>query len=157
MAKSSSNITKTITDTKPQKTKKNREDSGNNPIGYCNPPKHTRFKKGQSGNPNGRKPKLWTDITNDLTERGYPPLSESQIINTYVSLLQLPKRELDRILKDEETPEPLQIVIKYMRSSRGMEMLDRVLDRSYGKVLMRQTVDANITTEQPLFGFTDNK
>ena len=23
-------------------------------LGYCNPPKHTRFKKGQSGNPNGR-------------------------------------------------------------------------------------------------------
>ena len=22
--------------------------------GYCNPPKHTRFKKGQSGNPRGR-------------------------------------------------------------------------------------------------------
>lgn len=23
-------------------------------VGYCNPPKHTRFKKGQSGNPKGR-------------------------------------------------------------------------------------------------------
>ena len=23
-------------------------------LGYCNPPKHTRFKKGQSGNPQGR-------------------------------------------------------------------------------------------------------
>jgi len=24
-------------------------------IGYCNPPKHSQFKKGQSGNPKGRK------------------------------------------------------------------------------------------------------
>ena len=24
------------------------------PVGYCNPPKHTQFKKGQSGNPRGR-------------------------------------------------------------------------------------------------------
>src|SRR5215469_13927239 len=23
-------------------------------VGYCNPPRHTRFKKGQSGNPQGR-------------------------------------------------------------------------------------------------------
>ena len=23
-------------------------------VGYCNPPEYTRFKKGQSGNPNGR-------------------------------------------------------------------------------------------------------
>ena len=25
------------------------------PVGYCNPPKHTRFKKGESGNPKGRR------------------------------------------------------------------------------------------------------
>jgi hypothetical protein len=25
-------------------------------VGYCKPPKHTRFKPGQSGNPKGRKP-----------------------------------------------------------------------------------------------------
>ncbi len=24
------------------------------PVGYCRPPKHTRFQKGQSGNPKGR-------------------------------------------------------------------------------------------------------
>jgi len=27
-------------------------------VGYCKPPKHTRFKKGQSGNPSGKKQKL---------------------------------------------------------------------------------------------------
>lgn len=25
-------------------------------VGYCKPPEHTRFRKGQSGNPNGRPP-----------------------------------------------------------------------------------------------------
>lgn len=28
--------------------------NGNHPIGYKKPPKHTQFKKGQSGNPRGR-------------------------------------------------------------------------------------------------------
>jgi hypothetical protein len=28
--------------------------SRNATVGYCNPPEHTRFKKGQSGNPKGR-------------------------------------------------------------------------------------------------------
>lgn len=28
------------------------------PIGYGNPPKHSQYKKGQSGNPKGRPPKV---------------------------------------------------------------------------------------------------
>jgi Family of unknown function (DUF5681) len=32
----------------------NHLDSNNAPVGYGNPPKHTRFKPGQSGNPRGR-------------------------------------------------------------------------------------------------------
>lgn len=31
-----------------------REQPQTTKVGYCNPPEHTRFKKGQSGNPRGR-------------------------------------------------------------------------------------------------------
>lgn len=31
------------------------EDDNDDAVGYGRPPRHTRFKKGQSGNPNGRK------------------------------------------------------------------------------------------------------
>lgn len=34
-------------------------------VGYCKPPKHTRYKKGQSGNPNGR-PKGARGLKHDL-------------------------------------------------------------------------------------------
>ena len=40
-------------------------------VGFAKPPKHTRFKKGQSGNPNGRprkKPDLYLELTQVLHE-----------------------------------------------------------------------------------------
>ncbi len=37
------------------------------PVGYCNPPVHTRFKPGQSGNPAGR-PKGPRSLARDLYE-----------------------------------------------------------------------------------------
>lgn len=35
-------------------TKKSKGRGGDGGVGYCKPPKHSRFKKGQSGNPKGR-------------------------------------------------------------------------------------------------------
>ena len=40
-------------------------------VGYCKPPKHTRFKPGQSGNPRGRPKRsksFKTDVTEELRE-----------------------------------------------------------------------------------------
>jgi hypothetical protein len=102
-------------------------------------------------NKKGRPPKLWTQITQELKEKGYPPLTETQIIEAYTVLLQLPKAEVTKLLNDSKTPESFQIVIKYMRSPNGIQMLDRIMDRSFGKVFQRQTLEANIKTEQPLF------
>lgn len=41
-------------------------------VGYCKPPAHTQFKKGQSGNPKGRRKgsqNLATDLAEELGER----------------------------------------------------------------------------------------
>lgn len=102
-------------------------------------------------NKKGRPLKLWTQITQELKEKGYQPITEAQIIEAYTVLLQLPKDEITKLLKDPKTPEAFQIVIKYMRSPSGIQMLDRIMDRSFGKVFQRQTLEANIKTEQPLF------
>jgi hypothetical protein len=35
--------------------KKKAPAQGSNPVGYCKPPIHSRFRKGQSGNPSGKR------------------------------------------------------------------------------------------------------
>lgn len=43
-----------------------KEESLGFPIGYKNPPRHTRFKPGQSGNPNGRPKKKATTFAESI-------------------------------------------------------------------------------------------
>ncbi len=49
-----------------------KEPTGGSPIGYGKPPRHTRFKKGQSGNPTGRPkgtPNFATALEQALNEQ----------------------------------------------------------------------------------------
>jgi NADH dehydrogenase/NADH:ubiquinone oxidoreductase subunit G len=95
-------------------------------------------------NKKGRPPKLIHHIVQELREQGYQPVTESQIVDAYQMLLQLDENGVKDILKDKKKPYFLRLVAKYMGSPRGMEMLDRIMDRSFGKVMMRQVIDATV-------------
>lgn len=106
-------------------------------------------------NKNGRPPKLIHHITAELKEKGYEPVTESQIIDAYTALMQLPEAEVKAMESDNSRPFFLRLVAKWLQSPKGMEMLDRIMDRSFGKVMFRQSLEAVIKSEQPLFGPTE--
>lgn len=58
----------------PRKRQKSADDSE---IGYCKPPKHTQFKKGQSGNPKGR-PKTHRNFKTIVADILYEPVQIRQ-------------------------------------------------------------------------------
>lgn len=88
------------------------------------PPEHSKFKKGQSGNPNGRPPKLpelHILLANVLGKEGKEGLTAAEEI---LNALHAKARKGD---------------------TRAAELL---LDRAYGKP--KQTVDQNLKTTEPL-------
>jgi len=57
-------------------------DQAKTPVGYMNPPEHTRFKKGKSGNPKGRPKKqedIFTLLQRVLKRKVRPKGSDRQI------------------------------------------------------------------------------
>lgn len=105
-------------------------------------------------NKTGRPPKLLKHLNQDLKEKGFEPVKESQIIEAYELLLQLPEQEIKKIALDKNQPYFMRRVIQYFTSAKGMEMMDRILDRSFGRVMHRQTVDATVSIPTPT---TDDK
>ncbi|GIV35442.1 MAG: hypothetical protein KatS3mg031_2977 [Chitinophagales bacterium] len=109
----------------------------NNPnhMDNLNPP----WKKGESGNPKGRPRKLFTDMARELKAQGYENVTAPRLIEAYEILLGLPEEKLKEIMTDKDQPVLFKILIKGMISSKGYELIEKMLDRVHGKP--RQSID----------------
>lgn len=118
--------------TKQRKSSESGYTRGKHPNSAKNLEGKTFADKPERINKEGR-PKLISHLNEELKARGYEPLTDSQLADAYKKLLQLPESELKRISDDKEQPYFIRRVINYMSSTKGMEMLDRIVDRSFGK------------------------
>lgn len=104
------------------------------------------FKKGQSGNPNGRPPKVLTGLVAELKSQGYERVTATTVTESIEHLIGLPEERLKDLLTDKEQPMSVRIIVKALLSNRGFETLSAVLDRAHGKP--RQQMDVATTGEQ---------
>tara|TARA_R110000744_G_C19331192_1_gene558573 strand:- start:108 stop:536 length:429 start_codon:yes stop_codon:yes gene_type:complete len=106
----------------------------------------TPFKKGQTGNPKGRPPKLVSHITAELNAEGYTAVSKSNIMDAYLTLIQLPYEEIKAIASTKDKlkhPFLYKLVAKELTGKRGSDMLEKLLDRALGKA----TQNTDITSK----------
>jgi hypothetical protein len=102
-------------------------------VGYCNPPEHTRFKKGQSGNPNGR-PKGSLNMATVLERT----LREKVIINqngrrkTVTKLEAALKQLIDKATSGEL--KALQLLSALVRSAEEREIQEPVANSALDEV-----------------------
>ena len=103
------------------------------------------LEKGESGNPEGRPPRLLSTITAELKAKGYERATANQVADAFETLMNVPQNELADMVKDEKAPMSLRIVGKAMLTAKGWEVLQAMLDRAHGK--SRQGVDLRATIE----------
>lgn len=101
------------------------------------------WKKGVSGNPNGQPRKSWLvhNVNSMLEKEGYEPVNNADLIRCQKMLLNLPMDKLQMIAVNEqnEFPTLYQIFAKALLSENAPELLEKLLDRAYGRA--KQTIE----------------
>lgn len=106
-----------------------------------------KFRKGEVTNPKGRppKPKTMSLFIEEMKEKGYEVPSSQIIAESFLYIATLPEDELKAVLADKTRPMMQRIVAKGILDKKGIDILERVVDRAYGKI---QRIDLTSKGEQ---------
>ena len=106
-----------------------------------------KFKKGEVTNPKGRppKPKTMSLFIEEMKEKGYEVPSSQIIAESFLYIAALPEDELKAVLADRSRPMMQRIIAKGILDKKGLDVLERVIDRAYGKI---QRIDLTSKGEQ---------
>lgn len=84
-------------------------------------------------NRNGRPPKLLKQLNAELKQQGFEPVSESQVVETYLTLLNMDKDTILKLIKEDKVPSLFEIAAKGIGGKQGLQAVEKLLERALGK------------------------
>lgn len=99
-----------------------------------------KFKKGQTGNPNGRPRKTITTMLQQFRESGVQIPTTNEIKDAYLSLATMAEEDLKKIVSDKDSPMLLRICATNILSKKGFDIVEKMLDRAIGKATQKTEV-----------------
>lgn len=105
-------------------------------------------KRPENINRKGQPPKIMSGVLKELTAAGYERVTMAMVVEAYEILMGLPEAKIKEMITDSQQIMSLRIVGKAMLSTKGNEMLEKMLDRAHGKA----KISAELSTKngQPL-------
>lgn len=114
------------------------------------------FKKGQSGNPNGRPRKLVSNTLKALNDVGIKEVTKTEITAIYMSLINCAEDELKEMMDDKKQSIIVKTICKAISKGKGFDIIEKMLDRSIGKP--KQDIGIQVDpTVLPLNFFVDGE
>lgn len=92
-----------------------------------------QWEKGQSGNPKGRPRLLVSSVIEQMKNEGVERVSQADVKDTYLMLINLKMSEIESKVKDKDQPALVRIVGKEILGGKGFDVIEKMLDRALGK------------------------
>jgi hypothetical protein len=112
-------------------------------------------KNPQNINKKGRPRRMLSDIIAEMKAQGVQRVGPSQVADAYEILLNLSQDELVAKAMDKEAPMIMRIVAKAMLSSKGFDIIERMIDRVHGKAT--QPTEVNLSGNGAVIRITTKK
>lgn len=92
-----------------------------------------KIKKGEVRNPKGRPRTTVSKMITEFEDAGLVVPTAQEVSRIYVCIASLKEEELVAMVKNKELPMMTRIVARNVLSKKGIDILERIIDRAYGK------------------------
>lgn len=95
-------------------------------------------------NREGRPRKMVSGVIVELKNKGVEKVSQSDVKDVFLMLINLETNEIKEIINDEKQPAIIRIVGREMLSGKGFDIIEKMLDRAIRKADENVNIDSQV-------------